>query len=758
MITGDNGVGKSSIFDSLCFALYDITTKGRKGDTVIRKRIGKNCAVFLTFSIDNDLYEIRNYRKHTVHKNEKYLLLNGNNITEATRKLTNDKIVNLLMPPDVFLNSILFSQFISKRFSELTDSGQKEILDNMLGLSRYDDYFKLFGDAIRESRIEDQSIKMGVLPSLEKAYNEAVSNCVDEEKNLLDEKEKFESKKKDLFAEANRLKLRYYDVQELISDTSILEGKVKDLSSEIGVTNSKIQTASKELNDSIIELKSKYKLMYEKESAEKTSSINKLISELKESIAKLDSLIEALKSKANENSILLKNKYIEKKSEIDSLHQKETHDVDIKLQKLGILLEDYKNQSKKGKEESSKIRDDIRDIEKGLKSDNPTCYACGQELDKSDKKKIDEILKSRKDALKKLTDVINSINLSFKTEANNYKRLEHTLDTLSDSYRSKITSLDEWKEKNKKKVKDHFGSNYSKLSTEKESFVERLVLANKQLTEVDGQIKQKYMSDAKIHVKNAKEEHDNKVKDLRIKSSSLNGKLKVTEDELHTQEKHKNELTELNASLKSKKQEFIILNENYQRSKSNLLHRLKQIELTLESSSEELKKNKEKVKLFEENQEILSFWKNGFGSTGIKAILLDEAVPILNKKANELSQLTDSLRVNFDSQKGLKSGELRNKFSINAVQTTNLTDDVLDFSGGEGRLVNIIVLLSLRHLMETMHGVHINIILLDEILDSLDPSNIEIVVRMLQVMSKESCVVLISHTLRDQIECELMCM
>ena len=115
--------------------------------------------------------------------------------------------------------------------------------------------------------------------------------------------------------------------------------------------------------------------------------------------------------------------------------------------------------------------------------------------------------------------------------------------------------------------------------------------------------------------------------------------------------------------------------------------------------------------------------------------------------------MAKDLKVRFTSQVMLKSGEFRNKFGIDVVQTRNLSD-LKELSAGERRMVDIIVLLSLRHLLEVTQDVRMNILLLDEILDSLDPDNASIAVGMVKRLSESHCVVLISHTLRDYIEAD----
>ncbi|MCK5017212.1 MAG: AAA family ATPase, partial [Candidatus Peribacteraceae bacterium] len=76
VITGENGAGKSTIFDALCWSLYDLTTNKRKGDAVIRKRAGKNTGVVANFDVGEDEYRIENYRKHKEKKDGKFLYKN----------------------------------------------------------------------------------------------------------------------------------------------------------------------------------------------------------------------------------------------------------------------------------------------------------------------------------------------------------------------------------------------------------------------------------------------------------------------------------------------------------------------------------------------------------------------------------------------------------------------------------------------------------------------------------------------------------
>jgi len=116
VITGNNGAGKTTIFSALVWGLYGTTIEGMSGDSVIRKKSGKDTSVIIKFRIDNDRYEVRAYRKHKIYKNSVILYKNKEDISGATVSETLDKIESILMPKNVFLNCLLFSKHHKEHF------------------------------------------------------------------------------------------------------------------------------------------------------------------------------------------------------------------------------------------------------------------------------------------------------------------------------------------------------------------------------------------------------------------------------------------------------------------------------------------------------------------------------------------------------------------------------------------------------------------------------------------------------------------
>ena len=99
----------------------------------------------------------------------------------------------------------------------------------------------------------------------------------------------------------------------------------------------------------------------------------------------------------------------------------------------------------------------------------------------------------------------------------------------------------------------------------------------------------------------------------------------------------------------------------------------------------------------------------------------------------------------------MSDGRFQISFKVNAADKLNvvITDngrdiDILALSNGERARVNIATLLGIRKLMETLSGTRINLLILDETVESLDVEGKE---KLIEVLIKEEYLntVLISH-------------
>lgn len=162
---------------------------------------------------------------------------------------------------------------------------------------------------------------------------------------------------------------------------------------------------------------------------------------------------------------------------------------------------------------------------------------------------------------------------------------------------------------------------------------------------------------------------------------------------------------------------------------------------------ESCEKDKESLLLLEKDERVLQFWVQGFSNSGIKSLLLDDITPFLNRRANKyLRKLSsDHMEIRFSTQTTLKSGEKREKFTIEVVNNDG-GNTYISNSSGEKRRIDIAVNLALQDLIAARSSKKLNIAFFDEVFDTLDATGVEKVVDLLQDMAKEkSSLFVITH-------------
>jgi DNA repair exonuclease SbcCD ATPase subunit len=141
--------------------------------------------------------------------------------------------------------------------------------------------------------------------------------------------------------------------------------------------------------------------------------------------------------------------------------------------------------------------------------------------------------------------------------------------------------------------------------------------------------------------------------------------------------------------------------------------------------------------------------------SGIPSMLIDEAIPFMNRRIMEyLDAIGGRYIVSFDTLGEIKSGEVRDKITIRVLDTVTKANMRKQLSGGQTRIVDIATILTLSDLQNIIQDTKTNIILLDEIFDSLDDKNIAYVSNLLRSLAKGRSTNIISHRAIDQIDCD----
>lgn len=169
---------------------------------------------------------------------------------------------------------------------------------------------------------------------------------------------------------------------------------------------------------------------------------------------------------------------------------------------------------------------------------------------------------------------------------------------------------------------------------------------------------------------------------------------------------------------------------------------VKRFRAAIEQAEKKLKLANKECTTAATSMETILFWEKGFGNAGIKSLLLDNALPLLNDSANRYATaLTDGeLQIEFDTEVRLKAGA-RDRFDVRVIRSNGL-EKYTSASGGERRRADLCVALALRDLAPSC-----NVLVFDELFDALDEAGVGEVVKLLHDYAKTNSVIiyLITH-------------
>ena len=195
---------------------------------------------------------------------------------------------------------------------------------------------------------------------------------------------------------------------------------------------------------------------------------------------------------------------------------------------------------------------------------------------------------------------------------------------------------------------------------------------------------------------------------------------------------------------RAKKRLAKLQNEDVTDSYTQLINKSKK---AIEKHQNKLKSLSKELNEISYQQQDLSFWVDSFGNQGIKSLLLDSVTPFLNERANYyLAKLADStIAVKFNTQQTLKSGEKRDKFSVEVINESG-DNSYKGNSGGEKRRIDVAVNMALQDLINSRSNKSVDLIVYDEVYEGLDSAGCEQVVELLKEKARQfGSVVVITH-------------
>jgi DNA repair exonuclease SbcCD ATPase subunit len=691
LVTGPNGIGKTMALDAIPYTLYGMTSKGAKADDVVNNVVGKNCKTWVKFSINNDTYEVIRYRKYSKMNNTVTISKNGTAPYKKGQTEVLPEVSKLLCPSKSFMNTLMFGQKVKDFFTDLVDSDKKEIFRMILNIDRYQNYYE------ETKKAHDE-------------ISEYVSNTKSEIQvkfGLLQDAEdqiKFLKKKKQEFIEEKESAIK--DLKQRIESNQRMFDQWKEKSEKL----KEKQEDWKEIEQRILQLEK------EEESIEVRSNSVK-----EELIKQKETKLSELRSQADKAQHDYKIKRMESDKEKREYHTKIKDKIVEKIEKLIKEKNDFNMLISKCEDAIINAESIIQELEVGLQGSScPTC-------------------------LQKITEECKNILLSKIADKRvivdeNSMRIENELKPARTEILEKVQKLVKERELADQTLKIDLKDSELILLQQQQNSDQKLFDAEEKVENIFSQHLQKIKTDQQEKLKPIYEEREKILKVAR---------------------KHKNleeEIDEIDMTLTSMQRSIIQLQSDL-KSKESLEFddtQTHSYEKKVREFKIQIKNDKKQIEEAEIELEIFAFWKVGFSPRGIPSMLIDESIPFMNRSVSEyLDKLTNGRYVvSFDTLAETKSGEFRDKISVNVLDTHTRASSRIQLSGGQTRIIDIATILTLGDLQSNIQGVSFNILLFDEIFDSLDEENIGFVSKVLSNMKVGKSIYLISHRHEDQLEAD----
>jgi DNA repair exonuclease SbcCD ATPase subunit len=427
----------------------------------------------------------------------------------------------------------------------------------------------------------------------------------------------------------------------------------------------------------------------------------------------------------------IQNSASEKKNELLILKQNQLkelsskknlfEDLRLKIEKLKSSIEKIDQDYENKKSNLNKIKKEVLEIENNISNDVPICVTCKQKIGEEQIVIFKNLLEKKNQESEEISKSLNNLSDDLSNQGTLFKKLK-------DDYSIQLDEIS----KQEKVINETYDNELNQLSEKVKDASEKIKLF---LNESIIKIEDKYDKIQKENLNDLSKYDKNLV--------SLNEKLSLKSS-------IENEISNLKSDLKVKQSNFNI--EKNREYDSTLIE-----ERTSKYHDLKVKKHDQEIKLSEIKRELeaVEFWKSAFSSSGIPSMLIDEAIPEMNRRVKYyLEEMGGRYIVSFDTLSETKSGEIRDKIYVNVLDTITKSNKRKAFSGGQVRIVDIAVLLTLSDIQNVVQNMKTNLILLDEVFDSLDEENISYVSGILRKICKDKSINIITHTVIDQIEAD----
>jgi exonuclease SbcC len=775
-LCGDNGNGKSAIFDAITWALWG-KSRARNDDDLVHSGQSE-MEIEMEFISGEQRYRV--LRKHAMKPSkaragqtalELQIASNGafRPISGNSKSETQQKIIEVLnLDYETFKNSAFLRQGHADEFSIKTPAERKEVLANILGLSHYD---KL------ETRAKEQSGKRRI-------EADRLENAIADIELQLADKPKYEDEihkiQNDISQVEDRRKTEEAAISSLSSQKAALEIKKEQLSNtEIRLNETKKElerqdTRTKEYKARITE----YELVLaERAAIEKGYSefiaIKKLNDEFNQKLSRLFALRErirdldqAIKKAAQALTIehkVIQARYAENEAKFartsqleESLTQARKHVLELSKQEEIVAKKRKQTQqiaSRISYLESGNMQlaEDIEGLNEKLKlltGDDARCPLCETELGTDGRRQLQDKLTAELEhkikSRQKNDDELGKKQTKLEALENELTELESKLNKERTQRHSHLTIIEK-ELAEARKVGNELSQERARLDELEQLMAKKDYTVYEQQTLVELENEERKLGYSKEkHEKTQQQlaelqryeilqrELDEAIKNVDKEKSALakteetiHSLQKTAAADLKRQENLSAELLSLPGIIDRLAKEEEVHQASLQKERQvrdsliALQERLRQL-AELEVSKQE------KAKLLQEALNEESIYKElaeAFGKKGIQALLIEQALPEIEIEANRLlAKMTDNrMSLRLESQRETKKGDTIETLDIKIADELG-TRSYEMYSGGEAFRIDLALRIALSMLLVRRAGASLPILIIDEGFGTQDSS------------------------------------
>jgi exonuclease SbcC len=772
-ISGHNGAGKSSLLDAITWSLFG-EARGKSSDVINLRQDVKAAEVAFTFQHEDNTYRVQRTlprNKNTVLEFQVRTQNGWKPLTEKTTRETQARIEQTLrLDFDTFVNASFFLQGKADQFTQQNATRRKEVLSNILGLEMWEDYKNRTAEKrkflehevdeidgrIREidAELAEEDLRKARLAELEaslrqlmraRTAQESILDNIKRNAALIEEQRKItmmlgdglERARSALAGLEERLATKHAD-RDSYAD---LVHRARDIEAEYKAW----QKSRKEL-EKLDGLALQFR-EYEKDRAP-------LLEQIAVEKARLEQEREGLQdqAEATREQLLAVDDLESQISAVRNLLQEAEEGVQERT-----ALEEKRNAARERqaelKAENDALKTDMNEIKERIDSlraaEGASCPLCGQEL--SPEHRLDTLVRLEREG-KQEGDRFRA-NQSEATElARQITSYESQIASLSSAenerirYTSEISQLTERRDTLESLAKD-WESIGSKRLEEVEKMLARGKYAaeeQKQLAKLDKELEKlgyhvaahDAARTAEIELRVVEEEYRN-LKSAKEVSKQIESEISNLKAEIRNREAeiaslaadYETAQTNLESAeagapdLDTAERELFRLREAENKTRSELGGAQQRVDIletqrlrraNFEKACEELQKQVARHRTLE----------RAFGKDGVPALLIEQALPQIEDKANELlDRLSDGqMSIRFVTQaeyKDKRRDDLRETLEIQISDTAGIRNYEM-YSGGEAFRVNFAIRLALSKILAQRKGARLQTLVIDEGFGSQD--------------------------------------